>query len=261
MSRLVVTVGTDGITDWVRTPDGQRFNLGPVSALRFVAGLVPKRIAKEALDRFLEHREAKLVVDEGQMWALLAPHRARWSTDVSSSMSPVLVTGNSISRKRTMTTFSDDLSAIERHIQALNEAVSKKATNMASGVDHLKKLAGKIKSPNQSDNSTYYNLGVPKVYEVGDKVAGLTFDVITANTEAAEKVIAKSEETAQKIDKLASAGRKFNADRARADVREVTTKVAGILKTDLSASWVAGDLAKLAARADHLHGLFANAKI
>lgn len=158
--------------------------------------------------------------------------------------------------------FSDDLSAIESHITALKTAAATgKASNMAAGVQHLIKLAQKIKSPNQSENSTYYNLGAPVVHEVGDKTAGLSYDVYASNTELAQSILAKTEATAQTIDKLASAGRKFNASRARADVRSVTDKVAGILTTDLTQSWVKSDLTKLAARADQIHGLFANAKV
>jgi len=259
MARLLVTVGTDGATDWVRMPDGQKFNLGPVSVLRFVAGLTTRSVAKQALDTFLAGKEAMVAVDEERMWVLLAPHRARWSADVSSSMP--LEKAETSTRKDNMTTFAEDLTAIERHIQALNEAASRKASNLTSGVEHLVKMAGKIKSPNQSDNSTYYNLGAPKVYEVGDKVAGLSFDTYTANTALANQILASTEKSIEKIDKLAAAGRKFNAARARSDVREVTTKVAGILKTDLTASWVQADLTKLAARADQIHGLFANAKV
>lgn len=260
MGRLLITVGTDGVTDWVRTPDGLRYNLGPISALRFVGSLVSASMAKKVLDAFLKKGEAMAAVDEDRMWVLLAPHRARWSADVSSSMDPQKSKAHP--RKGTMTTLSDDLSAIERHVQALNEAASKKASNLADGVAFLVKLAGKIKSPNQSDNSTYYNLGAPKVYEVGDKVAGrLSYDTYVANTELANSIIACAEQCTQKIDKLAAAGRKFNAARAKADVREVTTKVAGIMQTDLTASWVRGDLDKLAARADEIRGLFANAKV
>jgi hypothetical protein len=125
----------------------------------------------------------------------------------------------------------------------------------------LIKLAQKIKSPRQSDNSVYYNLGAPVVYEVGDKTAALSYDVYASNTELAQSILAKTEETVKTIDKLASAGRKFNASRARADVRAVTDKVAGILTTDITQSWVKSDLTKLAARADQIHGLFANAKV
>jgi len=261
---VLVTIGTDGVTDWVQTPDGLKYNLGPVSALRFVAGLVPKGRAKLVLDTFLASGEAIASVDEEQMWALLAPHRARWSA-VSSSMPPERCEPAN-ARKGTMNTLSDDLTRIENHIKLLNKAAATKATNLAEGVGILVKLAGKIKSPNQSDNSTYYNLGAPKVYEVGDKVAGsevsgLSFDTYTANTEMAASITAKAEETFKTIEKLAAAGRKFNASRAKADVAAVTTKIAGILGTDLTAPWVRDDLTKLAARMDQLHGLFANAKV
>jgi hypothetical protein len=263
VSRLLVTVGTDGVTDWVKTPDGLRFNLGAISALRFVSSLVSGRIAKRALDAFLADKEAMIAVDEDKMWTLLAPHRAIWSADVSSSMEPQSMTARhtDTSRKGTMTTLSDDLATIERHIQALNEAASKKASNLAEGVEVLKKLAGKIKSPNQSDNSVYYGLGAPKVYEVGDKVARLSYDTYIANTELANTILASTEKCVQVIDKLAAAGKKFNASRAKADVRDVSVKVAGIMQTDLTASWVRGDLDKLAARAEQLSGLFVNAKV
>lgn len=265
MGRLLVTIGTDGVTDWVKTPEGYKFNLGAISALSFVTGLVQRGTAKRALNEFLTNKEVLVSVDEGSMWEFLAPHRARWSADVSSSIPPVKgappFARLAETRKETMTTFSDDLKSIETHIAALKAAASKKASNLASGVDHLKKLAGKIKSPNQSDNSTYYNLGAPKVYEVGDKVAGLTYDVYASNTDLANKILAKTEETAKTIDKLAAAGRKFNASRAKADVRSITDKVAGILTTDVTQSWVKSDLDKLAARADQIHGLFASAKV
>jgi len=165
-------------------------------------------------------------------------------------------------RNPTMSTISEDLSVFESHLAALKEAGSRKASNLQDGVKVLFKLAGKIKSPNQSKNTTYYNLGAPKVHEVGDKVAtdGLTFDTYQANTDLANQIIAKSEETSQKIASLAKAGRKFNASKAQSDVRTVADKVAGILKADLTASWVKADLTKLAARADELHGLFVNAK-
>jgi hypothetical protein len=54
-----------------------------------------------------------------------------------------------------------------------------------------------------------------------------------------------------------TAGKKFNATKAKSDVLAVTTKVAGIVSdVDLTVPWVADDLQKLAARADQLYGLF-----
>jgi hypothetical protein len=262
---VIVTIGTDGVTDWVKTPDGLKYNLGPVSALRFVAGLIPRGRAKRVLDTFLSAGEALASVDEDRMWALLAPHRARWSSNVSSSMPPEECKP-AHARKGTMTTLSEDLTKIENHIQLLNKAAAAKAVNLAEGVGILVKLANKIKSPNQSKNQTYYNLGAPQVHEVGDKVAGegvegLSYDTYSANVDLAATITAKAEETVKTIDKLAKAGRSFNASRAKSDVAAVTTKVAGILSADLTASWVRGDLDKLAARMDQIHGLFAKAKV
>jgi len=253
--RTLVTVGSNGVTDWVKTPDGQSFNLGPVSVLRFISKLVGRSQAKRALDTFLASGETMLSVDEDLMWAILTPRRAIFTAHVSPSMAPQDRKGE------TMSTIVDDLTAIETHIAALNEAASKKASNLSSGVEILFKMANKIKSPNQSKNQTYYNLGAPDVYEVGDKTAGLSFDVFQANTDLANTIIAKSEETVEKIQKLAKAGRKFNASKAVADVRAVSTKVANILAVDLTAPWVRGDLDKLASRAEQLAGLFANAKV
>jgi hypothetical protein len=229
--------------------------------MNFVLGLAPRGAAKRALKEFLENQEVLFPVDESAMWDLLAPHRARWAADASPSI-PSLREKPQSARKGTMA-FSDDLKAIETHITALKTAAATgKATNLSAGVQHLIKLAQKIKSPHQSENSTYYNLGSPVVHEVGDKTAsGLSYDVYASNTELAQTILAKTEATARTIDKLASAGRKFNASRARADVRTITDKVAGILTTDITQSWVKSDLTKLAARAEQIHELFANAKV
>lgn len=255
MGRLLVTLGTDGTTDWVRTPDGLKFNLGPVSALKFVLGLAPKGTAKRALNEFLTQKEVLFPVDEGAMWTLLAPHRARWSADVSSSIAPL----REEPAARNHMAFSDDLKAIENHIANLKAASAKKATNLSSGVQHLIKLADAIKSPRQS---SYYGVETPEVREaMSEKASGLSYDVYASNTELAQKILAKTDETVKTIDKLVTAGRKFNASRARADVRTITDKVAGILTTDITQSWVKSDLTKLAAHADQIHELFATAKV
>ncbi len=172
-----------------------------------------------------------------------------------------------------MATIQDDLTALEQHITDLNKHAGKVTeASLKEGLGILGKLAQKIKSPNQSKNETYYNLGAPQVFEVGDAApkpvtvnaadeSELAFDTIQANSAVAQQILAKAQETVAKIDKLAASGRKFNAAKAKADVHAVTSKVAGILKMDLTASWVQGDLTKLAQKADHLHGLFAPAKV
>ncbi len=271
MAQLLVSVGTDGFTNWVRLPDGQKFNLGPIPVTSFVAKLgVDYQQSRLVLDAYLRDGEAMLRVDEGRMWSLLTPRRTRWA----SNDGPFMASDPRTTRKGTMATIRDDLRALEQHIAALNSAAGKvSAAKMQEGLGILGKLAQKIKSPNQSENATYYNLGAPDVHEVGDAAPKpvtvtasseprLTFDVVQANNDTAQQILAKAEQTIEKIDKLAAAGKKFNAAKAKADIHAVTTKVAGILKsTDLTASWVEGDLQKLASRVDQLHGFFAPARV
>lgn len=257
-SRLLVTIGMDGPTNWVSTPDGQRFNLGPVSALQVVTQTLPRGVARRTLDELNRKGEVMVPVDEDHLWDLLAPTRARWASGGSSILNSKLEPSQR--KESTMTTLSDDIQVLERHVNALNEASSRKATNLQEGVRALIKLAGKIKSPNQGKNDTYYNLGTPEVFEVGDKTAGLSFDVYEGNLDLANQILATAEETVGKIDALAAAGRPFNAAKAKLDVHTVTVKVAGILKADLTASWVREDLVKLASRANAIHGLFSNSK-
>jgi hypothetical protein len=291
MGRLLVTVGSDGVTDWVSMPDGQRFNLGPVSVLSFVGKLASPSMAKKSLDVFLKSGKAMFAVDEDRMWQLLKPVRARWSSSDGSFM-PDVDRKTAASGRIEIMTFEQSLTALEDHIAKLNKAAAEKATNLPEGVEFLVRLAGKIKSPNQSKNQTYYNLGEPKVetpskpgtfgkeadkikspdqsknetyYNLGEpkvETAKLSYDVFKANNELAEAIVDKIASTAAKIDGLVKAGRKFNAAKARLDLHEVSAKVAGILgDTDLTAEWIRSDLEKLASRADQLHGLFANAKV
>ena len=261
MASVLVTVGTDGIKDWVRTPDGQRFALGPVSVLSFVAKLVPSaRVAQKALHRFLESGETLVSVDDDRMWSLLAPARGRWAAGpfMPSSL------GDPSPRTPSMSTIRDDLAALRKVVGHLNALASQSRTDQRA-VAHLVKLADKIKSPNQSKNQTYYNLGSPKVFEVGDAApkphsvaaSDLAFDVYEQNMRVAQEILAKAGKTVARINRLASSGKRFNAARARADVAAVTTKVASICsQTELTESWVHNDLTKLAARTDELHGLF-----
>lgn len=260
MPSLLVTLGTDGSKDWVQTPDGQRFALGSVSVLSFVSRLVGSKAARQTLDEFLKSGEALVSVDDDRMWSVLAPKRSRWGAGPfmpSPQRDPSL-------RKAIMTTIRQDLTACRKVIGHLNSLASQGKRDPVA-VQQLMKLADKIKSPNQSTNSTYYNLGAPKVFEVGDaapkpltvEASDLSFDAYEANMKLAEDILAKAEQTAATINELAAAGRKFNAARARADVARVTTKVASICsQTELTESWVREDLRKLAAKADQLHGLF-----
>ena len=138
------------------------------------------------------------------------------------------------------------------------------ASGQTRGIDTVRqdfiKAANKIKSPNQSKNQTYYNLGEPQV-EVAPtaKSAGakLAYDVLQDNSTVAGEILACLEETNDRVDALVTAGKRFNASRAKQDLHAVSTKVAGILRdADLTQSWVKTDLTKLASRAMEIHGIF-----
>lgn len=266
MGSLLVTVGTDGVTDWVKLPTGQRLSLGPVSVLSFVTKLAQGgRMAKRTLDEYLRNREAMLSVDEERMWAVLAPRRRRWATDDDGSFIAPDQRTTISSGDETMETINQHLTDIETHLQAMDRAAAAGASpeKMKEGWGILCKLAGKIKSPSSPQDATYFGLGhtvaaAQDPAEVGGHVEGLTFDMYAANNELANEIIAKAEETKEAIDRAAAKhGPKFAASKARQDLHAVTSKVAGILNsTSLTEPWVIEDLQKLATRNDQLHSLF-----
>jgi len=77
----MVTVGTDGVVDYVQVPDGQKFMLGPVSVLRLITGATKSaRSARVALEEFLANGKTLVSLDLDRMWALLPFRRARYSS-------------------------------------------------------------------------------------------------------------------------------------------------------------------------------------
>lgn len=270
--RLLVTLGTDGNTDWVRTPDGQKFSLGSVSVLSFVTRLAlgGKSQARRALDDFLHGKEVMVRVDDDMMWEMLAPRRSRWAA-ADSFMAQLAET--SAERGNGTMTIAKDLGILESHVQKLHQAseAGVPKEKMQEGFDILLRLA---KSLDQSDDSAYYGLGTPDVHGAGDpkpevstvedvneaKVAGtqkLAYDVYKANNKTATDILDKMEAVNARIDELVTAGKKFNSKRAKVDIHSVTSKVASIVNdVDLTTPWVADDLQKLSAEADRLHGIF-----
>jgi hypothetical protein len=287
-ARTLVTVGTDGFTDWIRMADGCRYNLGPISVLKFVSKLAQGgRAAQRTLEAFLRDGEAMLKVDENRMWTLLTPRRARWASDGSFMPSDQRNVEGS-----TMNTIEQDLSKIENHIELLGQAVEKQVSpeKMAEGVDILVKLAARVS--NQSSNSAYYSVTevveppvvqapapapieapipapipapvpapVAAPVDQTPEISGLSYNTYQENASLANGILTQAEEVNTRIDQLVEAGKKFNATKAKTDLHAITSKVAGILNDiDLTVSWVQEDLQKLAARAEHLHGLFISTK-
>lgn len=271
-SRLLVSVGSDGYTNWVRLPNGQKLNLGTISVLSFVSKLgKDARSARQTLNSFLQDGEAVLHVNEEDMWDMLAPKRARWAFGVAG---PFMTFDPRTVRKDTMAISTQRLKDLDRHIEALNKAASQgvPAEKMAKGLELLTKLAKAVvfvaddqgekpweKDDNKDDDKSE---GQQESKGQQSKEATLAFDTYVANTESARATLARAEETIATIDRLVAAGRKFNAAKAKADVHAVTSKVASILQeVDLTTAWVKDDLTKLASRAEQLHKLFATAKV
>jgi hypothetical protein len=279
-TRTLITIGTDGLADWVRTPDGSKHNLGSVSVLSLVHKLSrDTRHAKAALDAFLRDGEAMIQVSEDQLWELLAPKRARWASDGSFIDHDQ---GTGLPRRNmTMTPFDRDLDVLEQHIAAMNKAAGHVSpAKMAEGVAILQRLAHRLQAPVQTKNASYLGFEAPAPeqqaapFEVADdpasspvgvtatEVPGLSYNLYEQNTGLATRILDRAEAVNAKIDTLMTAGKKFNASRAKADIYAVTSKVAGILRdVDLTTPWVQDDLKKLAARAEELHALFATAKV
>jgi hypothetical protein len=85
-----------------------------------------------------------------------------------------------------------------------------------------------------------------------------SYDTFTANVELAEDIVAKVASTDEKIERLVTAGKKFDAVRARGDLHKIASRVAEISQNvDLAQPWVANDLSELSKRANEIHGLFA----
>ena len=271
MAAEIVTIGGSGTAQWVMTSDGAKYNMGPISVLKFVQKLARGAgAAKAALNQFNKTGQTMLAVDLDKMWALFPYRRSRWASD-GSFMSTDQRIRPTPTGDQHMTTILDDLKIFEGHLAKLNKQAGEGQKASAEDLEVIAKLAQKIKSPNQSNNSTYYGYGTD-LFEVGDTppkphtvgasgIEGLSYDTFAKNTEVANEIIAKAESTVETIDKLITAGKKFNAARAKGDVHAVTSKIAGILKdVDLTQPWVQADLDKLAGRMSEIHGLFAGAE-
>lgn len=221
---LLITIGSDGVTDWVRLPDGIRYNLGPISVMRFVSGLTPKSQVPGILDEFLEQSEVMLSVDEEAMWIMLRPHRARWSGSENPSI---------LLRRIGMTTFSHNLDALEQHVRDLRLASAKGARNLDQGVLVLRDLVVRLADSAHSRQDE------------------------TEQHKAASAILAKMEATERRIGQLVQGGRQFKASQARTDLLDLTAGLTSLLP-DLGTPGADKVLAKLAKQTETIHRLIIN---
>jgi len=280
-----VTIGTDGLRDWVQLPTGERYNLGTLSVLNFIAKFVPSRLqARQALDRFNAEMVAMVPVDLEAMSAIFVPRRARWSSASSLILGqdrhpPGSGKDASVPMADTMTlpeSLPAQVGLIEAQIDQIGRIASANLPKpvLRAAAVALKEMVAAIKLPDfgdQSKNDAFYGLGAPRVdtADPGQKLPAevtnpklASHEALLENTTLAEGILQQVGETEAKIDQLVQAGRKFNAARAKQDLHQVSARLTNFLQdVDMAQPWVKGDLAKLANRSSELHALFATAKV
>jgi hypothetical protein len=250
MPKALVTIGTDGFTNFVLFSDGTRYTLGAVSPLKFVVETCSSNnAARIALDGFLAGGQAMFMADTDRAWELLKPKRARWSTvDPAFSLIPplnqTLLTrqGNTMAGTDQFTgeAISRHIARIEGQVSLLNERAKTASAPLSDEIDALRTMVAALNSP-----------GALRSYEQ-----------FRLNHQLALGVIACVDETNARVDQLVTAGKRFDAPRAKGDLHRIASKVAQIVQTaDLGQAGVQRDLAALAKTAEDIRGLFAGAKV
>lgn len=169
---------------------------------------------------------------------------------------------------------TNQIARIEQQIGVLQQHAKEaspgsiSANSMKSQIDGLKDLVAWLRRPspygNQSQNSTYYGLPNkgPGDIQASYNPKRASYDNLKANTAVAEGVLAQVDATNTKIDQLVTAGKKFDASRAKQDLLKIASKVNEIVaNVDLAQPWVRDDLLDLAKAAENIHGLFVQAKV
>lgn len=280
----VVTIGTDGLRDYVELPDGLRLLLGPVSMASLVGTCGPTAsAARKALDKFLEVGTAVVALDFDKLEALLAPRRLRASTDslIPQEERGTLAERASSSRTEGMAMSQDQvlnhrISLVEQQVSQIAKLASARMPT-EKAVEGLRELAAGLHfydPGDQAKNDAWYTPG-GKVDTVEDGKVNIPAEVmnpkmasepsaeaLSANANLAEDILNKLASTHEKVEALAAAGRKFNANAAKADLHKIASDVQTILTDmDLAVPYVKTDLDKLAKQANHIHHLFAQAKV
>lgn len=280
----LVTVGTDGATDWVQLADGQKLMLGPISVLKFVTelGTGGANAARSTLDQFLKDGQSMLTVDPDKMWALLKPHRARWTSvqplaavDVDllippeDRTPPLTRQGKDMADdadKYTKEAISNQIARIEGQIQLLQGHAKEAAPGSIGGdlmrneIERLREMVAFLRRPssygNQSDNSTYY--GLPEKLPSGES-ARRKEAAVQQNSQMARRVLGTLGQAEERIDSLVLAGKKFDVAKAKMDLFKVAKNVDIVIKHQKFADAgpeVAHALTELGKKADQLLGLF-----
>lgn len=218
----LITLGTDGFTNWVATVDGSKHNLGPIGVAQLVRKVVPDSVGIKVLKTFLDKGVVMFRADKEKLDKTLK--LAAEFTDRAPKVGATVINPQ----------FLKDIKAVQRHIKALDEATSHKATNLDQGLDHLVRLASKLAT-------------TPATMEEAE---------LTKSLEVAEDITRSASEVVAKVDELVAQGANINASRAKNDVREVTVRVASVLNSGVDGVEASRKLNVLSKEMRRLHSLF-----
>jgi len=255
-ARVLVTLGTDGITNWVQAPNGRKLSLGTIAPVKFVVELASNaRAARQALDGFVRDGEGMLSVDLQGMLDLLTPRRTRWATD---AFIP--------SDLQQMEKSSLDLQWVDLFLSKAEGQVQKLSSEPGdpSELETLNKSVQALCHPEQvsfEGRLTAIEACLEKVPLSEEGVATLRYLVASLQTpkaavELAESVLAEVRETNARIDSLVEQGKRFSSVKAKTELAKVVNAVAGIATHDVTVPEVREKLNATACRADELHRLF-----
>lgn len=262
--RRTVTLETDGLRDFVRLPDGVRYVLGTMSVLRLVATLVSdRRMQRRAIEEFNRTGQATVVLDLNSLFDLLAPKPLR---RVASLLIPP---HDRTSTHTEGTPMSDSKRLLDIRLSYIEHVIREMGSHVASGNRVPSELHRDVRKAaislpdfgDQSKNKSFYGLGDPEVDTVEDGGWTPPTEVthpVGKTASLIAKTLTKVAETSDKVDALESAGRRFNASKAQSDLHRIATEIHALLSDEtLPASVVTEGVERLAAEADHIHGIFA----
>lgn len=272
-----MALGSDGVVDYLETPDGVRYMLGDVSLLKVVAELVPGSGPKrQAMDQLEQHRRAMVTLSLDKFFALTAPVRRRFgSTDVAGDTGitfPLMARQN-----RNQGPSMYDLNVLHTNLNTVEARMAslRTATQTPETLGQLRHMIANISLPNfgdQSKNDAFNGLGAPVVdtvppggYNAPPAVTNPKMAqevaLIEANGQVAQSLFGQLNEVADKVTQLVAAAQRgekkaFRHDLARRDISALTGSVLDVVKGGLGSTQATASLRDLAGKVASLHGLF-----
>lgn len=242
MAKLVTLV-TEGATNYLVLPNGQKRNLGTLSPLELVCAFYRnKREIRQLLDRLLKNNSVMFRADLEKLDKMFEPkrlesypyRRSRWATE-SPLMDSEICGG-------AMKGVEQIVRKIEARVKTFDTRVAEGDDVTGGDVQGMQELVEELKAElpkGQSKNDYFYS---KKKAEIENELDG---------------AIAKIGATRKIVDRLEAGGRKFNASRVRADLLDVSEKVRKLLANEEIDET---EVRSVIGQVDKLHGLFEGAK-